>query len=280
MSEAPVGPHYVDPGPRTRYIPPPPVVYKTEPKPVEIRKIQPPPPTRQAPARVVRRAPEPREPTRSRRQIASSVMTNESYVPRVRTAAPRRSHSSHGTSNWMFSAFYNLAKEASYEGSTSVSGQSQSFSATETSSPGMGLAGGYMYRPSTGFGFNGQLQFEYGRTATSMSGQAGGSNLGSNYGAGYSTNTFTGAANGLYSMGGLYLYGGINYPYVMGSSSVQLSGLPGYQAGAGYALTRKWGVHTEYRAIRMKGTLQAPPSNLEVSEASLKGFMLFVDFSI
>ncbi len=215
-----------------------------------------------------------------RRRIAANTMTNEAYVPRVRTTVTPSKESRGRRTNWMFSGFYNLAKETEYSGNTAVQGSDTSYSATENSSSGLGVATSYIYRPPSGFGFTGQVGFEYGRTATSLTGNAGGRSLTSDYGAGYTTNMFTGAGNGTFSFDRYYIYGGLNYPYIMGSNNVDLVGLPGYQAGAGASLTRHLGLHFEYRMIRMKGALNMSPTRLEVEEARMPGFILSVDYSL
>ncbi len=215
------------------------------------------------------------------RKIAANTMAAEPVIPRMRTTVSneeRRGNSA--PSNWVVSGFYNLAKQTSYTGTTSVQGQNQSYTANESSAPGLGIAGAYVYRPPRGFGFTGQMAFEYGRTATSLTGNAGGRNLSSDYGAGYTTHTLIGAGNGSYAIDRYYFYGGVNYPYVMGSESVQLTGLPGYQVGAGAGLTKNLGMHLEYRMIRMKGSLNMPPTRLEVEEARMPGIILSVDYSL
>jgi hypothetical protein len=245
------------------------------PPPASKPEIAPAPaPVRQQP-QMVRQTPPP-----PARRVASNTYTSEAYVPRVKTSAPSEERKRNSPSHWTVSGFYNLAKETSYSGNTSVSGSSQSFSATESSAPGLGISGGYAIRPNNGFGFSTQLDYEYNRTATNLTGDANGHAITSDYGSGSSTNTLTAAGNLSYSVGGAYFYGGVNYPFIMGSSAVHLTGLPGYQAGLGYNVTRRFGIHTEYRTTRMKGTLEMPPSTLEVGEASMRGFILAVDFSL
>lgn len=246
---------------------------RTESAPVRHQPLAPAPtPVRQAPV-VMPQTPPPR-------RVAANTYTSEAYLPRVRTSSPSNERRHSAPSNWTISGFYNLARETAYSGNTNVSGSAQSFSATESSAPGLGISGAYVSRPYNGLGWSGQLDFEYNRTATNLTGEANGHSITSDYGSGYSTNTFTAASNLSYSIGGVYFYGGLNYPFITGSSAVHLTGLPGYQAGFGYGFTRRFSIHTEYRTTRMKGTLEMPPTRLEVGEASMRGFILAVDFSL
>lgn len=267
--------------PETVAIPPP--------REFTVREV-PPPPVNTPPRReVVREVPAPRRaPVRkpAPRLLASNDTATSISVPIVKaeTRAKAKSATKSGArdSKFYFSAFYSLTNEASYSGNTTISGQSQSYSATESNSGAFGVGGGYKHRPLRGFGYAAQLGYEFARQAKGLSGTAGSRALTGDYEGGYAMSMFTGQANALYAVdSAFHVYAGVNYPYIQSqNSNVELTGQPGYQVGAGYAITQRLGVQVEFRVIRMKGSINMPPTPLQIESGTLPGFVLSIDYSI
>jgi len=82
-------------------------------------------------------------------------------------------------------------------------------------------------------------------------------------------------ANYSFSSVGIYIFGGVNYPFTFASEEgMALTGLPGYQLGGGFFFTESISGEVSYRTIRLKGTIEAPPmSTLTIDEATFNGFV-------
>ncbi len=244
-------------------------------RPTVIREVPAPPPPRPAPRlKQVRKG-----------RILASNDSSAISVPVVKAETRTKTKPTKTLSkdsNFYFSAFYSLTNEASYSGNANIQGQSQSYTASESNSGAFGVAGGYRHRPAQGFGYAAQLGYEFARQAKSLSGTAGSQTLTGDYEGGYSMSMFTAQANAIYAVdSAIHVYGGLNYPYIMSqNSAVDLTGQPGYQIGAGYAITQKLGVQLEYRVIRMKGSIKMPPTPLQIESGTLPGFVLSIDYSI
>ncbi len=221
-----------------------------------------------SPFRQEQRSPEPKKRTRSPSSYNTSRSENSGPVDY--------------SSAFFISTYYSTADEGSYKGTATVLGQSMPYTATEDTTSAPGLAFGYLRRPANGFGLNGFLAYEFPRKGKSLSGQANGYKITGTYQGNVSTSLLSSVVNGIWSYNTwLYFYAGANYPLIMGTPDyAKLSGLPGYQIGVGSSLTERFGVHLEYRVIRMKGQLNFPNLPLTIDEARLPGFILSVDYSI
>lgn len=233
-----------------------------------------------APPPEVRQRPSP-SPKRKTRQVSSN---NNSYQPYNYQRAPSsESRSSGNYDSALFASFYySTADEGNYKGQTTYLGQTLDYTATEDTDSAPGLAAGYAYRPSRGFGFTGFAAYEFPRKSKGFHGTAGNYKITGTYSGDVSTSILTGVANAIWSYESwLYFYGGANYPMIMGGNdSIKLSGQPGYQLGIGSRITQQIGAHLEYRVIRMKGQVNIPGLPLTIDEATLPGWIFSLDYSI
>lgn len=178
------------------------------------------------------------------------------------------------------SALYSSANEIHYTGQVTIAGVQTPFAAVEQSSPAAGLAGGYVVRRLNSIGFSGDLTFELPRRSSTIIGQAGNVGVHGSYEGNQSNSLLTANANANWSIGAdIYIFAGLNYPLTLTSGSGEsLSGLPGYQGGAGYAFTDRISLEASYRVVRLKGTIDSPPFNLVIDEASLSGYLLAIHY--
>lgn len=220
-----------------------------------------------------------------RQRLLASNDSSSMSVPMIKaetrartSSAPTRPSSS--DSKIYFTSFYALTNQASYSGTATVQGGSKSFSATESNTGAFGIGGGYRQRPTYGFGYAVQLGYEFARQAKGLTGTAGNGRLTADYEGGYAMSMLTGQVSGLYALNpSFHIFGGVNYPYIRSENSgVHLTGLPGYQIGAGYSLSPRVAIQVEYRVIRMKGSIDMPPTPLRIESGSLPGFVLSIDY--
>ncbi len=184
-------------------------------------------------------------------------------------------------SGFFVSGLYSSANEVAYKGDVSLPTYRGPFSATESTAGTFGLAGGYRYLRPYGFGFDGYVAYEFPRTSKGLTGTAGPNRLNGTYEGDVSTSLLSLVANANYSIGDLfYVVAGVNFPIVFSSSTMELQGLPGYQIGVGAKVWKQFSIELDYRVLRMKGTIDVPPMNLQIEEANFPGFVLFVHYSI
>jgi hypothetical protein len=198
----------------------------------------------------------------------------------ARAAAPSRPESSSLDHHVFASLIYSTASQVNYRGSAPLYGNVTPYTATESSSGAFGLSGGYQYRQANFFGFSGELSFEFVRNSNGINGNAGNLNIQGTYIGNGGTNVWATDLNLNYSLGSyFYLFAGPNFPLTFLIKGGQaLTGLPGYQAGAGYSVLDRLSVEAAYRMLRMKGTINGAGSALQVDEATFPGFILGAKF--
>jgi hypothetical protein len=202
--------------------------------------------------------------------------SDSASAPAVPGEAPVDSTRRH----WYGSLLYSSADEVRYKGDVDLFGSPTPFTATEGSNPAFGLAGGYISRRRSGFGYGTGLMFEFVRKSEGIEGNAGGVVVTGNYVGSGGTNLWSTHLNGNYSFGSdFYLFLGVNYPLTFLSKGAEdFRGLPGYQVGAGYAFTDRISAEAGYRMLRLKGTIDHPSISLDVEEGRMPGFILSVQY--
>jgi outer membrane protein with beta-barrel domain len=182
------------------------------------------------------------------------------------------------TKYYYLTGLYSSANAIKYKGSASLYGTPTAFSATESTTGALGIAGGYMVREASHFGYSGEISYELPRTSSGVEGTVGTQGVHGTYDGNPSNSVLTVAANGNYSLTEhFYLYGGVNYPFTRGDGQ-SLNGLFGYQVGGGYVFTRHISSEFSYRVLRLKGTIDSPGLNLQVDEAAFSGMILALQY--
>jgi hypothetical protein len=182
--------------------------------------------------------------------------------------------------HYFIAALFNTANEVKYKGTVNISGASLPMTATDHSSSAAGFSGGYIYRRPSGLGWSAGATGELPRHSSGITGTAGSATVRGTYSGNMSLSLFTVSAGANYSFGSdFYVFGGANYPMVLSTAETNgLSGLPGYQAGVGYAFSAAWVGELGYRVDRFKGSVDSPPYHIELSEASFPGLILSVQY--
>lgn len=172
---------------------------------------------------------------------------------------------------------YSTASQINYKGQVDLFSTPTDFTATEDTTGAAGITGGYIFRQTNSFGFSGDLTFELPRPSNGIEGSAGNMVVRGTYDETPSNSLLTAGLNANYSFSsiGIYIFGGVNYPFTFASGEgMSMTGLPGYQLGGGFFFTEQISGEVSYRTIRLKGTIEAPPlSPLEIEEASFSGFV-------
>jgi hypothetical protein len=177
---------------------------------------------------------------------------------------------------------YSTANQIDYKGQVELFSTPTDFTATEKTTGSAGVTGGYIFRQTNAFGFSADLTYELPRPSNGIEGSAGNMVVTGTYDDTPSNSLVTAGLNANYSFSdlGIYVFGGVNYPFTIATGNgMSMTGLPGYQLGGGLFFTDSISGEFSYRTVRLKGTIEAPPMTpLEIDEASFSGFVFAVHY--
>ena len=181
--------------------------------------------------------------------------------------------------HWHASLVYSAASKLVYGGNVNFSVPTR-FVVTNQTTPEFGLSGGYIYTRPWAFGFSTDLMAELPRGSQGISGTAGNLQVTGTLDGNPTISLITVNASGNFSFGErLYLYAGINVPFVVSSDpSSQFSGLIGYQAGLGYIISDSFRAEAGYRLSAMTGQISSNGINFTVTEADFAGALFLLRY--